>query len=508
MKFLILKLILVLCVAIGVFSFKPDGWSSKFLKLNDDGSITYFPDEQGNTIPDFSRVGYHQGDKNIPLVNVVKTINASKTGDSEKVIQTAIDEVAKLPIDKNGHRGAILLKSGTYKIPGIIKINTSGIVLRGEQGTVLVATGAVKRNLIQVAGSGKLEEVKGSRQKIAQDYVAVGAKSFQVNQAKNLKVGDAIIVYRPGTKNWITDLKMDQIVAKENTKQWNAQDYSFNFERRITKIDGNTITIENPIVMEMEAKYGGGEIFKYTFDTRINEVGIENLEIHSAYANDIDEEHGWIAVQFDKAVNCWVSNIVSKYFGYSCVSLERGAKNITIINSKCLDAKSQITGGRRYSFNNVGQQNLFMNLETTEGRHDYVTAAQVLGPNVFYNCKASQTHSDIGPHHRWTMGTLYDNVVTDGQINVQDRGASGSGHGWAGVNQVFWNCKAKTVVLQSPYVTGKNYAIGVQAEKKIGNWFDTRPEGIWEGQNKTGVQPNSLYLAQLAARKTYGSKNK
>ena len=81
--------------------------------------------------------------------------------------------------------------------------------------------------------------------------------------------------------------------------------------------------------------------------------------------------------------------------------------------------------------------------------HDYVTGAQVCGPNVFYNCTASQTFADIGPHHRWSVGTLYDNIVTDGEINVQDRGQMGSGHGWAGVTQVLWNCRVNRAAVRA-----------------------------------------------------------
>jgi hypothetical protein len=118
----------------------------------------------------------------------------------------------------------------------------------------------------------------------------------------------------------------------------------------------------------------------------------------------------------------------------------------------------------------------------------------------FVNCTAKNTHADIGPHHRWAMGTLYDNIVTDGEINVRDRGNAGSGHGWAGVNQVLWNCKAKTAIIESPWVSGKNYAIGLQAERKK-NRLGERPEAVWEGYNQEGLQPKSLYYAQLKARK-------
>lgn len=478
-------------------------WESKYVKLNNDGSITYTPDGQGNVIPDFSRVGYHQGNKAIPDIPVQMTISPAKSGSSQAIIQKAIDELAAQKPDKNGFRGAILLKAGVYDIPGTINVNASGIVLRGEGdsdgGTKLVASGKEKRALLSISGSGNLEEIPETRRKIKEDYVPVGAMSFALETTLGLKPGDEIILFRPGTDNWISDLKMDQIIERQGTRQWQGKDYNLEFERVITKIKGNKIFIDNPVVMPMETKYGGGEVYKYTFEGRISELGVENISFESTYANDIDEDHGWIAIEMDKVENGWIRNVTSRYFGNSCVNLKASAKQITVKDSQSLDPKSVITGGRRYSFNNNGQLNLFMNLHATEGRHDYVTGSKVLGPNVFYNCSASNTHSDIGPHHRWAVGTLYDNITTDGEINVQDRGNWGSGHGWAGVTQVVWNCTAAKVAVQSPWVTGKNYCIGLQGEKYEGRFSD-KPDGVWEGQNKVGLRPESLYWAQLTAR--------
>jgi len=293
---------------------------------------------------------------------------------------------------------------------------------------------------------------------------------------------------------------MDQIVARKGTRQWRPKEYDLRFERTVTKVEGNRIFIDNPIVMEMDSGYGGGEVYSYSFKGRIAEDGVENIYFESEYDGDTDEDHGWVAVQMNNIENSWVRNITCRYFGYGCVELGPGAKQVTVEDSKCLDAKSIITGGRRYSFCNNGQLNLFENLETTEGRHDFVTGARTLGPNVFYNCRARQEHADIGPHHRWSAGTLYDNINTDGEINVQDRGNWGSGHGWAGVTQIVWNCSAKRAAVQNPWVSGKNYCIGLQGGKYPGR-FPDRPDGIWEGQNKRGLQPASLYRAQLEARK-------
>jgi len=497
--------LLLLTAFILSFILRSPIWESKFIKVNKDGSLKYIPDEKGNIIPDFSRVGYYGGDKDIPDVAVVKTIEPATGGTSEAIIQSAIDEVSKKPLDKNGFRGTILLKKGTYKIPEEIKIEVSGIVLRGEgdniDGTRLVAQSKKQVSLINVSGQGNISEIKNTRVKITDEYVPVGSFSFAVSPAAGFSKGDRIIVFRPGTEQWIKDLKMDQIEERDGTKQWQAKEYDLQFERIITKVEGDKIFIDNPIVMAMETKYGGGEIYKYSFDGRINHVGIENLYCESEFESDTAENHAWRAVAFNKIEHGWIRNVMAKYFGFGCVDLGSLAKNISVLNSNCFDHKSVITGSRRYSFNNNGQLNLFMNCKATDGRHDYVTGARTNGPNVFYNCTATKTHADIGPHHRWSSGTLYDNIITDGEINIQDRGNWGSGHGWSGVTQVAWNCTVKRAAIQSPWVNGKNYCIGMKGEKYDGR-LKGRGDAEWEGQNQDGLQPVSLYMTQLKVRKS------
>ncbi|MCH5687771.1 hypothetical protein LWM68_27985 [Niabella sp. W65] len=46
---------------------------------------------------------------------------------------------------------------------------------------------------------------------------------------------------------------------------------------------------------------------------------------------------------------------------------------------------------------------------------------------------------------------------------------------------------------------GENYAIGVKG-KKVPGRLEGRPDGEWEGQGQNGLQPASLYRAQLKAR--------
>ena len=479
-------------------------WQSRYVHPQKNGTLSYSADEKGNVFPDFSLVGYHQSDEPIPDVPVVKTIGPANDTNCLKEVQEAINEVSAMPLDAKGFRGTLLLKKGTYRINGVLHINCSGVVIRGEgqdrQGTVLIETGKIQQPLIVVSGTGGIKEISKSRVKITDPYVPVGSVRVNVENSSGFRPGDKIILFRPGTAQWVQDLKMDQIENRGGTKQWQPSEYDIQFERTVTGVMRNTLTIDNPVVLALESKYGGGEVYRYEFPGRIAEVGIENLYCESTYSNDTDEQHGWDAISFNKIHDAWLRNVTSRYFGFSLISLEYDARNVTVSGCNCYDAKSVITGSRRYSFSNNGQFNLFVNCHATEGRHDFVTGAKVRGPNVFVNCKAERTHADIGPHHRWAMGTLYDNIVTDGEINIQDRGNWGSGHGWSGVNQILWNCSGKKVTVQSPWVNGKNYAIGLKGTKVSGR-LEGRPDGEWEGQNEANLEPASLYFAQLQARK-------
>jgi hypothetical protein len=117
---------------------------------------------------------------------------------------------------------------------------------------------------------------------------------------------------------------------------------------------------------------------------------------------------------------------------------------------------------------------------------------------VFVDCIAENQKSDIGPHHRWSTGILFDNIQGDGAMNVQNRMTSGSGHGWAGAQILFWNSSVNTIVIQSP-PNHINWAIGNKANviTSKGSWVDV--PGYTELNNED-VWPRSLYAQQLKDR--------
>lgn len=122
-------------------------WSPEHVYYGSGGKLVYTPDAQGNTIPDFSHVGYMYGDEAIP------------------------------------------------DVPTVVEVHP----------------------------------VEG-------------------DDASGYRAGDHIALYRPGTANWISDLKMDQIPDTDgSTKQWTPSSYSFYYERLVTKVSGDSNFFRVPV---------------------------------------------------------------------------------------------------------------------------------------------------------------------------------------------------------------------------------------------------------------------
>ncbi|WP_195759253.1 hypothetical protein [Pedobacter puniceum] len=444
-----------------------------------------------NQVPDFSNAGYGGGGVAIPAVPVVRTLSP-QSGDNRARIQQVIDEVEALPVGANGFRGAILLNAGTYDIEGTLTIEASGVVLRGvgqgASGTILRATRRAQHTLIEVKGSGSgFGEISSSRRLITDSYVPTGVKSFNLENTNGLTVGDKVLVTRTPNQAWIDLLEMAQY-------GWTATGYNMSYERIVTAISGNNITLNAPMVEPIQTRHGGGRVGRNTVTGRIQNSGVENMRLVSVFNNDTDELHGWIGIELSRTENCWVKGVTAQYFGYACVSISDNCVFNTVEDCAMLDPKSLTDGGRKYSFNleNSASFNLFQRCFTRGGRHDFVTGSKVPGPNVFLDCVAVQTFSDIGPHHRWATGVLFDNIY-GGQMRVWNRRDMGSGHGWAGAQTMFWNCRSVSsdVVVDSP-AGARNWGVGV-----IGLRFSGT--GYFESNN-VHVQPRSLYLAQLKDR--------
>ena len=448
-----------------------------------------------NILPDFSHAGFRGGGVAIPNVAVQETLSPI-TGDNLAQIQAAIDRVSQRTPDSDGFRGAVLLTRGQYDLSDTLTISTSGVVLRGEgqdtNGTILVATRRAQHNLIELRGSGNgFNEVSGTRVRITTATVAVGSTNFEIESNHQFSEGDTVVVLRTPNQNWINTLGMGPY-------GWSPNSYAIGHERVITRVSGSRIWINIPIVDTIENTFGGGSVYAADMNGRIESVGVEDIRLVSEYNGNTDEDHAWVGVWMNRVMNSWVRRVTVEHFGYSAVRI-RGESNFnTVEDTAMLDPVSQITGGRRYPFVvDDGVGNLFQRCYSREGRHNFVTGSRVTGPNVWLDSLAVQSNSDDGPHHRWATGLLFDNT-SGGPLNVQNRTASGTGHGWAGAQTLFWNATATTIICDSP-IGAMNWTIGSNGTRRQSSYSPNEAD-CWTESHGSSVLPRSLYLQQLEDR--------
>jgi hypothetical protein len=495
------------CFSIPAASPKKD----PIISFDSDGKLVYASDPQGNRIPDFSHCGYAGGDRPIPDAPI-RVVVAPIQGDGTARIQRALDYVANLSPDTNGLRGAVLLLRGRHEISGSLRLDTSGIVLRGqgmnENGTVLVATGEDRRTLIRIVGlplpKGEGRGEGGGRAQppaasgtfeITDDYVPVGATSFHIKQPFTLKPGDSISIIRPSTQVWIDRLGMTDFGGGIGDWRlvWKPGSRDLIWDRVIKSVEGDLVTVDAPITTAIEKSLGGGRVETYSWPGRIENVGIENLHCESTFesANPKDENHSWFAITIENAQNAWVRQITATHFAGSMVAIYENSKQITVQDCLSLAPVSEEAGYRRHTFFTMSQLCLFLHCHTEHGRHDFSVGHCAAGPNAFVQCDATATLADSGPIESWASGVLYDNVTIDGNgLSLANRGPNPHGAGWAAANSVLWQCSASFIRCANP-PTARNWAFGC--------WGEFEGDGIWRSSNES-VKPDSLYLAQLTDR--------
>ncbi|MEJ6981420.1 DUF6298 domain-containing protein [Pedobacter sp. P351] len=491
--------VLVACF-IGVSAFTVNGYAQKKpipvdpISLNKEGKLVYESNEKGDRVPDFSYAGYMAGEVAIPDVPV-KVIVPVKSGDATLRIQSAIDHVSSLPLDKNGFRGVVLLEKGSFSVNGSLNINASGVVLRGsgagKNGTVIIGAGFSRETLISIAG--KKDKKLSAAVKISDAYVPVNALNFSVSTIQGLTVGDYIQIRRPSTKAWIDKLGADHFGGGETYLGWKPGQRDIYWDRKITAIKGSRITIDAPLTNSLDTVFGGGTVAEYTWSGRISNVGIENLQLQSTYnqSNQKDEDHRWMAVSFENVIDAWARQLEFRQFAGSAVFVQETARRITVEDCKSLNPISEIAAQRRYTFYTNGQQTLFQRIYSERGYHDFAVGYCAPGPNVFVQCESHLPYSFSGAIDSWASGVLFDIVNVDGQaLSYVNRGHDGQGAGWTAANSVFWQCSASKVNNFAP-PTAQNWAFGTWAQ------FDGN--GYW-GMSNEQIEPRSLYYAQLKDR--------
>lgn len=458
-----------------------------------DGSITYGRDSRGNRVLDYSYCGYHNSDKAIP--NVKNSVFISwKAGDNTKRIQKAIDYVSSLPIGKDGFRGTVLLDKGLFEISSSIRINSSGVVLRGtDKGkSVLFKKGVNRDAVVYVEGDNNIRMIDTID--IVSSYIPLNSMSFQISNSSKLRVGDRIKIHRPSTKEWIANINCDIFGGGISALGWKPGDADLLWDRTIVKIDGNTITIDAPLSMIIDGKWGKCKLATYEWKGRIHDSGVENITIQSDYDKKypLDENHAWSGAYFNYAENCWVRKVNFINLAGSAVNLQSEASKVTVEDCISNEPISEVAGMRRCTFLTLGQLNLFQRCISRKGIHDFAAGYNAPGPNAFVQCEGEESLGFSGSIGSNSNGLLFDIVNIDGNnITIKNLGQNKNGAGWNSMNSTIWQCTASEIECYSPDLENINRAYGC--------WAQFSGNGEWKESNNH-INPRSLFYNQLKER--------
>ncbi len=379
----------------------------------------------------------------------------------------------------------ILFDDDLFLLSQPLQIRRSNIVVEGKKDTKLVFDNCDVG--VNIKGD-KWCSKKFPIVDVFDDYVPVGSKEIRVCKSSNkFAIGDTIRIVRKGNAEWISHIGMDKIPPRPDglpVTQWDEM--ILEYDRVVVDVkEGNlcvVIVLNAAIPCAVERKWGGGYVFRYV-DSRISKVFLSNLVIeckkNTAIGILIDNAAN-VAIQSTKTLNCDRFHTIG-----------RGCKNVTV--EKCVYDKpsSTLVGGNRHAFHIQGQLILIKDCLAIHPRHAFSIDARVPGPNVIYNSSSENDHDASEPHHRWSVGTLFDNVKS--KIYIQNREWMGSGHGWAGANYMVWNCEGEICCQNPP--TADNFVVGHMGKRFLGS-FSNNPQGHFINFG-TKVSPVSLFETQI-----------
>ena len=493
-------------------------YESSILFHNTSDQLVYVSDTDGNHIPDYSYVGYKNGEEALPDVAVVLEISPI-AGDNTAHIQAAIDDVEALPLNANGHRGTLLLLPGEYSVSGELIINSSGVVLRGSgdgedatSNTIIIGAGNIpdERTLIRIGTNNKSGfggQVAGTRQDIISPYIPTGSRTIEVADASVYNVGDNIIIKHPSTAAWIAAVDNGGVATDA---PWEPNTINLVFNRHITSIEGNKIQVATPIYDILDRSLSQSYVYTYNGNSQLKECGIENLRVFVESSGVTGRDHVKVGINMIGVDNSWVKGVTILRVSDQGVKFDE-ATRCSVIDTNVLDMHGPISGGWRYNFEVTDHCNniLFENCVASNGRHTFVAnGASDVNGIVFTNCSSSGDYTRSESHRRWGQGILWDNITwtntnATGILGLHNRGSYGTGHGWTVTNGVAWNINAPSnqIAIQKPPI-GQNYAIGCNATVNGDGPF-SHPVGYIEGTGEN-LSIQSLYAAQFEDRTTHG----
>jgi hypothetical protein len=457
-------------------------------------------------LPDFSHAGYAQGERPIPTVPVaVDVTDFGAVGDGE-----ADDTHAFLEALAAVESGAVFVPAGRYRITKVLRLEKSGVVLRGagRDQTVLFFPDP----LFEIEGVGPQQSPHGpygwswsggviwaeapDRERAEEGRVLArvtagadrGGSSVEVADASSIHPGDMVRVVQYESNGSLSlhahaghPLNGRCLVDRPGFK---VVDWAL----RVEGVDGNRIEFGRPLRLDVKPEWNA-EI--RTYEPALREVGVEDLTIEFAETeyNGHHKEPGYNGVLFKGVYNGWVRDV-------AIVNFDSG---VHFWYSRYTTGDGILLTGRagHYGLNLGGCQDCLMTRFSIENIsvHDLSTSNLGNG-SVFSRGRGPLINFD---HHR---GAAYENLFTDihvgkawiGGRRVWQCSGTKTDH-YTAARETYWNIRPRLLDRNLPVWPELN----VIGPMKITERVPPETTAAWVEPVK-GLTPEDLHRAQLERR--------
>ncbi len=306
------------------------------------GDFTQSPTYSHTHLPDFSWAGYGYGERDNPTPEIVADVREhGAAGDGRADDTEAFRSAIQAAKDAGG--GAILVPAGRYRLTGVIHLDASNLVLRGEgpDDTTLFfekpleeavhefRSGGQSRwswsgGLVWVGpddvfdDDGRLREISGGWERwrntelIGEVTEPAEQGDFEItvdgSAAGRLSVGDLVLItwQDPPDRSLLEYIGGHEVMKQAEWNRMAGTTYRWPVE--IERIEGRTVTLTKPLRLPAREEW---KVRLTTPGHYIREVGIERLTItfpekplvsHNQYA-------GYNGIYMHSAAHCWVRNV-------------------------------------------------------------------------------------------------------------------------------------------------------------------------------------------------------
>lgn len=462
-------------------------------------------------LPDFSRAGYHEGEAPIPEVAQVASVkDFGAVGDG-----IADDTQAFNAAIAATNRGAIFVPAGRYVITDYLRIQKSGVVLRGagpERSVLWFPRGLdeihpkVGRTSTGSPASGysfdgAFVSLQGDYQASALAKITAVAKrgdtSIHVDRTTGIVVGEKVWV-------WLREAADHSL----KTYLYNGDPGDIRKGKqidtkmlvRVVAVNGTRVLFDRPLRFETRPEWKP-EI--RSFRPTVTESGIEGLSFvfPAGHYGGHFKENGANAIELRAVHNCWVRNVAihNGDLGINVVACGNTLDGVVFTADAgrgSLTAGVECTGHHAIQCKSA-EDNLITRFDLrTSYVHDL--SVERASGNVFAGGRGVDLCFD---HHK---DTPHENLFTDIDCGRGTRvwrcgGGASLGRQSAGW-ETFWNIRAARPIEPPPvgwgapsmnFVALTTVSAGMRDAK--GWWFEVLPPAR--------LQPRNLHTAQLARRR-------